>query len=183
VVMPLLSQAANGHRAGRHTQSEPARRRQEVLESARPASCGTLRAANPTAIPLPPYKSASTGAPGRWTLLCLSSGDGEVVESGCGLDCSVEASGQRAFDRAPNVAVGLALGAAPDLVSTGLWVASHAGDGDGVQCSVQGAVAAAVESVSGVLTATCFQYLFPAERRRPAMRTLPRCEPGRGGTS
>ncbi|HYZ37132.1 MAG TPA: transposase [Pseudonocardiaceae bacterium] len=47
--MPLLSQAANGHRAGRHTQREPANRRQEVLESPRPVSYGTLRAANPTA--------------------------------------------------------------------------------------------------------------------------------------
>jgi hypothetical protein len=62
VVMPLLSQAANGHRAGRHTQREPANRRQEVLESPRPVSYGTLRAANPTATPLPSYKSGSTGA-------------------------------------------------------------------------------------------------------------------------
>jgi hypothetical protein len=50
--MPLLSQAANGHQAGRHTQGEPARGRQEVLAPARPVSCGTLRAANPIARPL-----------------------------------------------------------------------------------------------------------------------------------
>ena len=58
VVTPLLSQAANRHRPGRHTQGEPAREgRQEVLESARPVSYGTLRAASPTTTPLIPYKS------------------------------------------------------------------------------------------------------------------------------
>src|SRR3977135_1137206 len=66
VVTPLLSQAANGHRPGRHTQREPARRRQEVLESARPVSYGTLRTANPNTTPLHPYKSESTRVAGRW---------------------------------------------------------------------------------------------------------------------
>jgi len=65
-VMPLLSQTANGRRAGRHTRSEPTRGRQEVLEPARPTSCGRLRAANPTAIPLPSYKSGSTAVAARW---------------------------------------------------------------------------------------------------------------------
>jgi len=36
VITPLLSQAADGRRAGRHTQSEPASRRQDVLESSLP---------------------------------------------------------------------------------------------------------------------------------------------------
>ncbi len=39
----------------------------------------------------------------------------------------------------------------------GFWVASHAGDGDGVQCSVQGAVAAAVEAMPGALPAACLE--------------------------
>src|SRR5699024_92706 len=52
-VMPLLSQAANGARAGRHTKGQPAPPgRQEILEPACPDSYGTLRAAHPNAIPL-----------------------------------------------------------------------------------------------------------------------------------
>lgn len=53
--------------------------------------------------------------------------------------------------------MGLALGAASGLVGTGLWVASHPGDGDGVQCPVQRAVTAAVQPMPGALTAACLQ--------------------------
>ena len=59
VVTPLLSQTANGHRAGstHPTRANP-RRRQEFYESARPVSYGNATGDQPgTAIPLNPYKS------------------------------------------------------------------------------------------------------------------------------
>jgi hypothetical protein len=59
VVTPLLSQTANGHRAGstHPTRANP-RRRQEFYESARPVSYGNATGDQPvTAIPLTPYKS------------------------------------------------------------------------------------------------------------------------------
>jgi putative transposase len=76
--------------------------------------------------------SGSTAAAARWTLLCLSSGGGRLGRSDCRFDSSVEASGQRAFERASDVAVGLAFGAAPDLIVARLGMTSHPGDGDGV---------------------------------------------------
>jgi len=83
------------------------------------------------------------------------------VESGRGLDGSVEASGEHAFDRASDVAVGLALGGASGLVGACFGVASHAGDGDCVQGSVQRAITAAVEAVAGALPAADFQWGDP----------------------
>jgi hypothetical protein len=64
---------------------------------------------------------------------------------------------QGALDAAANVAVGLALEGALGFVCPGSGVASDAGDRDGVQRPVQGAVAAAVEAVPGALTSTVFQ--------------------------
>ena len=49
--------------------------------------------------------------------------------------------------------MGLAFGAASDLVGAGLGVASHPGDRDGVQGAVQRSVAAAVEAVPRALAA------------------------------
>jgi len=59
VVTPVLSQAANGQRAGStHPKRANPHGRQELRESARSASYGTLRAINPDpAIPLISYKS------------------------------------------------------------------------------------------------------------------------------
>jgi hypothetical protein len=53
--------------------------------------------------------------------------------------------------------MGFAFGAASGLVGLGFWVASHPGDGDGVQCPVQPTVPAAIEAVSGALS-TCLQW-------------------------
>ncbi len=60
----------------------------------------------------------------RWTLLCLSSRDAGVLESDGGLDSSIEASGERAFDGASDVAVGLALSGPLDLVGDGFGMAA-----------------------------------------------------------
>src|SRR5215204_2009286 len=64
-ITPLLSQAANGCQARRHTQSEPAMRRQEVLESARPASSRQLRAADPTTTSLSPIQVGAYWSDGQ----------------------------------------------------------------------------------------------------------------------
>ena len=80
-----------------------------------------------------------------------------VAGCGGGLDASVEASGECAFEGAADVAVGLAFGGASGLVGAGFWVAAHPGDGDGVQGAVEVAVAAAVESVTGALAAAGFE--------------------------
>src|ERR671910_2523698 len=96
--------------------------------------------------------------------LCLSSG----ALAGRGLHDAVEAPGDGALDAAPDVAVCLALGGAPGLVSAGFGVAAHTCDRDGVQCPVQGAVTAAVEAVLCLLAAAGFQ-------RRDAS------QPGEGG--
>src|SRR5215207_8809053 len=95
----------------------------------------------------------SGGGPAHMPSLCLSSG----AVAGRGLHDAVEAPGDGALDAAPDVAVCLALGGAPGLVSAGFGVAAHSCDRDGVQCPVQGAVTAAVEAVLCLLAAAGFQ--------------------------
>jgi len=108
--------------------------------------------------------SESTDGGARWTLLCLSSRDGGVVDSDCRLDSSVEAPTQCSFDRSPDVAVRLALGGASDLIGAGLGMASHPSDRDGVQRSVQRAVAATVEAMPRALTAARLDGRDASER-------------------
>lgn len=70
----------------------------------------------------------------------------------------VELPGEGAFETAANIAVRLAFGRALDLVGAGLGVTPHLSDRYGVQRPVQGTVAAAVEAVSGALSAARFQW-------------------------
>lgn len=81
----------------------------------------------------------------------LSPGAGGIGPDG-GLDPSVQASGHFALDGAPDVAVSLAFGGAAGLVGAGLGVASYLVDGDCLQGTVQGPVAATVEAVSAALS-------------------------------
>jgi hypothetical protein len=79
------------------------------------------------------------------------------VGGGRGFHDAVEVPGEGALEAAADVAMGLALQGATGFVGPGLGVASDAGDRDGVQCPVQGAVAAAVKAVTGALAAAGFQ--------------------------
>ncbi len=69
--------------------------------------------------------------------------------------------------------MGLPLGGASDLIGAGLWMASHPGDGDGVQCPVQRAVATAVEAMPRALAATCFQGRDASQRCERCLVTDP----------
>jgi hypothetical protein len=84
------------------------------------------------------------------TLLCLSSGRRGCRrlggEGGAGVR-AVELAGDVALEAALDLTAGLALGYAVGDVVLGGRAAPHAGDGDGVDCAVQGPVAAAVEPV------------------------------------
>jgi hypothetical protein len=91
------------------------------------------------------------------------------MESDCGLDASVQASGECAFERASDIAVGLAVGTASNLVGTGLGMASHPGDGHGVQGTVQRSVAAAIESMAGVEATAHLEWSDTGQRRERSL--------------
>src|SRR6188472_686965 len=92
------------------------------------------------------------------TLLCLSSSRRRRcrclsgVRSAGGED-AVKLAGDVALEAAPDLTAGLAFGGASGDVFLGRWAGSDAGQGDGVDCAVQGSVAAAVESVPNRLAA------------------------------
>ncbi len=112
----------------------------------------------------------STGAAARSTLLCLSScprcGDPLVVDRGCGcLDAPIETAGDGPFEAASNVFVSLSFAPALQLVGDRFWMATHPGDGDGVERTVEVSVAAAVEAVPCPLPAARFQRCRAGEGR------------------
>ena len=105
-------------------------------------------------------------------LLCLSSVDFGVLEE------AVDLAGDVAFEAALGFSGGFAFGGSFGDVGLGVWAVAAAGDGDGVQRSVELAVAAAVEAVAGVLPGGRFRV----GRRPRGGRMLLRCGSGRGVT-
>ena len=85
-------------------------------------------------------------------LLCLSSVDFGVLEE------AVDLAGDVAFEAALGFSGGFAFGGSFGDVGLGVWAVAAAGDGDGVQCSVELAVAAAVGAVAGVLPGGRFEW-------------------------
>ena len=74
-----------------------------------------------------------------------------LLDKGCCLHAPIQATSQRAFDRAPNVAVRFALGHSL-LVALRLRMAAQARDGHRVQSSVQVSVSASVQLVTTPLS-------------------------------
>lgn len=71
------------------------------------------------------------------------------THDGAGFHDSEELPGDVAFEAAGDLASSFTFGLASLDVVAGGRVVAASGDGDGVQSAVEGAVAAAVESVSG----------------------------------
>src|SRR5690349_14350277 len=81
-----------------------------------------------------------------------------VSRSHCGLDGAVELSGDVALEGAADLAARLAFCGAAFDVGAGAWAVTHADDRDGVDRAVQCAVGAAVESMTGDLSAAGRQW-------------------------
>ena len=71
-----------------------------------------------------------------------------VCQQRLALEGGVDGAGELAFEAAECFAAALALGLFALEVSLGWWMDAALGDGDSVQCAVELAVAAAVETVA-----------------------------------
>ena len=117
--------------------------------------------------------------------LCSGVAGGGSVPPGWGqvrgwwvLEESVEVAGDVSFEEAAGFAGGFPLGGSFGDVGAGFVTGPGAGDGDGVDCLVELAVAASVEAVSGPLPGGGFEGCYTGEASERGFVAAS----GRGGT-